>query len=460
MKRILFYAYALLMFNAYASFAQPVRSPNLYLKGIVGKPTITPTSLNDYAVDWKAKTIYRSASTSSTSLNKWVTETDTNVYRFFFPPVIQGAKGDKGDAGVCPPCPVSGGTQSQSIYHIISNGIDDAPAIQRAVDSSYITGRSIHLDGVLKMSHGIKFKKDHNLIHVYGLAKLVATNTNTWTFFYSDVPASVSEAEGVYAFRKILFENLVLQGQGTQSGFDMHASEGAKYETVWCYDMQDAALLTFSLRPRVIGFEVNNSVRGLTIQSGAGKYLNATSSNSCSNGATVQDFRAYAGIKGKVGIRIVDASNVEVNGFTLEGGAFDIGMDYNNTSGTSTGLQASRGHFEGLRCTTAVINIRSGTSVHTLDHLNFIKPSIFVRMETASGYPFVNISNIANQRILFNGTDKIFTTTGGASWKFSQCDEPFRSASEITKMFNGVISEGCGIGSGANRFCITDHINR
>ena len=106
---------------------------------------------------------------------------------------IQGPKGDKGDTGNCTGCPSSGAANVPVIY-VTTNGVDDADAIQRAVDSSYVNGKNIVLVGFLKLSHGIKIKKDHHFLKISGWAKLYATNTNAWTFFYSDLPTNNGEA--------------------------------------------------------------------------------------------------------------------------------------------------------------------------------------------------------------------------------------------------------------------------
>ncbi len=469
MKKLL---YLLLLIPALC-FSQPVRSPNLYLKGVVGKPTITPTSLNDFAVDFYNKVIYRSASTSSTSTNKWVVESDTNIRKVFFPALasqgpqgIQGPQGPvgltgpAGKDGVCPPC---AGTSSSDIYHIITNGIDDTPAIQRAVDSSYRTGREVFIDGFAKMSGGIKIAKDQSIIIRGTLAKITATNTGTWTFFYSDAPATVQEAEGVYAFRKVKFIDIVLQGQGTQNAYDLHASEGARYEGLWAYDMQTAYNLTFSLRSRVIQCEANNCVDGLVIQSGVGRYVNNTgntTSTSCSNGVTVEDFRAYGGANSNTGIKVLDASLVSVNGFVAEGQKFNIGYDYQAMSSTSTGLNLTRMHLETkYPCTVSAIKIRSSTMSHVIDFPNLIKPSTLVSVDNAGGYPQINIKNVSNQRLFWDGTTPVFNNGSGSSWKFSNCDNPI-NATDIVKMFMQTIAIGCGTGAGANKVCIDNQINR
>jgi len=450
----------LLFLFPFISLAQPVRHPDMFWKGVDGKPTTTPPTLNSFAVDWKLKQVWRSNSTVSTNLNKWVIEADTNINRFFFPVQIKGDKGDPGTPGkdgVCPPC---NGTATTDIYHIITNGVDDTPAIQRAVDSSYRTGREVFIDGFAKMSAGIKIKKDQSIVIRGTTAKITATNTGTWTFFYSDAPANVAEAEGVYAFRKIKFIDMVLNGQGTQSGFDLHATEGASYERIWCYDMREGINLTFALRTRVIQCESNTSNDGLIIQSGVNRYPNATTSNSCSNGVTVEDYRAFAGNNTNTGIKNYDASLTRIDGLVLEGFKFNIGLDHQSMSSTSTGLNVTRVHFESAQpATVSAIKIRSSTMSHIIDQPNLIKPSVFVTVDNAGGYPQINIKNISNQRLYFNGTTPVFSNGSGSSWKFSNCDNPINTT-DLQKMFTNTISQGCGTGAGANKWCIDSPINR
>ena len=397
--------------------------------------------------------------------NKWVENTGLGKMTKGDP----GPAGAPGRDGVCPSCPpTSGGGGSGStpnIYYIVTNGVDDQPAIQRAVDSSYVTGRSITLDGKLKLSKGVRIQKDHRYLNIKGMAELEATNENIWTFFYSDPPQNVTEAESIYAFRKINFEHLILKGKNKkQNGFDLHATEGAIYYHIWCYDLNTAINISFGLRNWVNFCEVNCCVDGVLVQSGAGRYIDNTgntTSTSCSNGTVIDNLRAYGCENvSNVGLKIYDASLVKVDGLVVEGHQFNIGLDENNTSSTSTGLNAERIHFEcRLPAKVAVIKIRSSTAIHTINRPNFIKPSTYVLTESV-GYPFVNIMNAENQRIYWDGASKIFSSGSGTSWKFTQCDEPFHTQSNISKMFDRVMNQGCGIGSGANSWCAEDPVNR
>lgn len=453
-----------------------------YLKGTIGKPTFVSQTIGAHCPDYWAKQVWRATSKTTA---QWVVETDTNIIYQYFPKVLMGPPGKDGKDGigipgpqgpigltgpagrdgVCPNCPpVTPGNTAPNIYHIVSNGVDDQPAVQRAVDSSYVTGRNIITDGKLKFSKGVKVQKDHRYLSIKGMSEWEATNENVWTFLYSDPPQNVAEAESVYAFRKVNIEHIIIKGKNKkQNGIDLHATEGAIYNHIWCYDLNKAIDVCFGLRTEVNMCEVNCCVDGLLIQSGVGRYVdntNNTTSTSCSNGTVVNNFRAVGCENvSNVGLRILDASLTKVDGAVVEGHQFNIGLDYNNTSSTSTGLNSERIHFEcRLPAKVAVIKIRSSTAIHTINRPNFIKPSIYVLTESI-GYPFVNIANVENQRVLFDGTNKIFSSGPGTSWKFTQCDLPF-SLSNAPKMFTTSLNYGCGVGAGANVYCIESPINR
>ena len=371
---------------------------------------------------------------------------------------IQGPKGDKGDTGNCTGCPSSGAANVPVIY-VTTNGVDDADAIQRAVDSSYVNGKNIVLVGYLKMSHGVKIKNNHHFLSISGWARLTATGTQPFTFFYSDAPANNGEAEGVMTFRRISFSKIEIWGQGqSQTGYDIFASEGVEYSYLWGYDLKRHIDLTFALRSYVLMCESNGCIDGTYIRSGAGRYSGATNSNSCSNGTRVILHRAYAANNTNTGISVSDASNVILDAPILEGGKFNMGIEYNAMSTTSTGLQVNNLHYEAaFPATIGVVSIRSSTMSHYITHPAFGKQSIYVKLDNGGvGYPNVTIDGISSNRIYWNGTDKIFYNTSG-NWTFSDCDDPMRQASELTKMFTGTPVQQ---GSGPNSFRITNPINR
>jgi hypothetical protein len=371
---------------------------------------------------------------------------------------IQGPKGDKGDTGNCTGCPSSGAANVPVIY-VTTNGVDDADAIQRAVDSSYVNGKNIVLVGYLKMSHGVKIKNNHHFLSVSGWARLTATGTQPFTFFYSDPPANNGEAEGVMTFRRISFNKIEIWGQGqTQTGYDIYASEGVDYSFLWGYDLKRHIDLTFALRSWVVMCENNGCIDGLYVRSGAGRYNGATNSNSCSNGTRIILNRTYAAMNTNTGISISDASNVITDAPIFEGGKFNIALEYNAMSTTSTGLQSNNIHYEAAYpATTAVVKIRSSTMSHYITHPAFGKQSTYVLLDNGgAGYPNVTIEGISSNRIFWDGVNKIFNNNNG-NWTFSDNDDPLRSRTEIKKMFAGTpVVEG----SGPNSFRLTNEINR
>jgi hypothetical protein len=479
-----------------------------YLKGTTGKPTWTPANNNSYAPDYKVKQLWKYNKTNNT----WAVESDTNVIKLYFPSGIkgdkgdtgaqgiqgvpgvgiqgvagpagsqgiqgpqgipgvgikgdkgdpgvgiQGPKGDKGDTGNCMGCPSSGAANVPVIY-VTTNGVDDADAIQRAVDSSYVNGKNIVLVGYLKMSHGVKIKNNHHFLSISGWARLTATGTQAFTFFYSDPPANNGEAEGVMTMRRISFNKIEIWGQGqTQTGYDIFASEGVEYSYLWGYDLKTHLDLTFALRSNVLMCEDNGCINGKVVRSGAGRYPGATNSNSCSNGTRITLSRTYAAMNTNTGISVSDASNVILDAPILEGGKFNMGIEYNAMSTTSTGLQVNNLHYEAAYpATIGVVSIRSSTMSHYITHPAFGKQSIYVKLDNGGvGYPNVTIDGISSNRIYWNGTDKIFNNTSG-NWTFSDCDDPMRSRTEIKKMFAGTpVQEG----SGPNSFRLTNEINR
>jgi hypothetical protein len=373
---------------------------------------------------------------------------------------IQGPKGDKGDQGIQgPPGSGGGGSASLPFIYVVPNNVDDTANIQAAINDSYVSGRALYLAGKYRLSSGIKIQKDHRYLEIKGWAQLYAINTNAWTFFYTDLPTSNGEAEGVMTMRRLKFSNLVLYGNSqAQTGFDIMATEAAVYEYIWCYDMKLGLNVSFGLRTKIDFCEMNACIDGVKVISGAGRWTGATNSNSCSNGTLISYLRTYNAVNTNVALEVSDASNVEINYFVIEGGKVNIGLLYNAMSTTSTGLNVRKIHYECAQVAgTAVVKIRSSTMNHAIIEPAFGKQSIYVMVDNGGvGYPNVTISDISSNRIYWNGVDKIFHNTGG-NWTFSNCDDPMRQASELQKMFTGTPVQQ---GSGPNSFRITNPINR
>lgn len=370
----------------------------------------------------------------------------------------QGPKGDTGPQG--PPGPAGDGSTVLPFIYVEANGVDDTANIQAAVNQSYINGKSIRLAGVYRFSSGVVIAKDHKYLDISGWAELRAINNNEFTFFYSPTPVDTDEAEGIYTQRKISFNNLVFKGlSNKQTAIDIFATEGATYNHIWCYDLKRGLDLTFALRNDVNFCEATNCTDGIILRSGSGRWGNATTSNSCSNGTVLRSPRVYGSATSSVtGIGIYDTSNVEVLNPIIEGFKFsNAGIDWQSMSSTSTGAYIFKPHFECAQFCNAIL-VRSSTMTHIIEAPNFIKPGVYISVSGA-GYPQVNVRDVTNGRVYFDGTTKIFKHFAGTSWKFTNCDNPF-TASNIPLMIDGSVSQGCGTGAGANKWCIENPPNR
>lgn len=429
----------------------PMKPVREWVNQTTEPPNFTSGTLGDIAIYTGSKSVYEYYKSSGTpNSTRWRKITDQATIDFYCNKATgtQGPKGDTGATGpagrdgVCPNCPPLGnggsGSFNSPFYYVNTNGVDDAATLQMFIDSSYITGKNIFLVSNLKMSRGVKIAKDHKRLSVEGWAEITSTNTGAWTFFYSDVPANTGEAEGVYTMRRLNFSKIILKGQGqAQTGFDLMASEGANYEFIWGYDMKCVINVTFGLRTRLDYIEANGSIDGIKIISGVGRWANATNSNSCSNGCTINSYRCYAAQNTNTALIIESASNTVINYIVIEGFKVNIGIQYDAMSTTSTGLECNNIHYECAQVAgVAVIKIRSSTMSHYINAPAFGKQSVFVMVEAVSGYPNVTLSNISSNRIYWNGVDKIFNNSGG-NWTFQNCDDPLRSTDELKKMFAG-----------------------
>lgn len=383
----------------------------------------------------------------------------------------QGVKGDKGDTGatgpagppgVCPPCPPSGGAFPFNI--IVATTSDNQPAIQAAVNETYSSGKPIYIIGNdVPMASGVNIPNNIKTLVIYGWATLRATNTGSWSFFYSDLPTNTAQAEGVYTNRRLSFYNLIFKGNGkNQTGFDLMAGEGILYDHCWFYSCKVGINATFQMRSQANYCEYNNCTDGLVIQSGVGRWADAGSSTTCSNGFSAVYNRGYGGndLSNNSFITVKDASSITIDHPVCEGWKYNVGIDINCTSTTSNGPIIIAPHFECAQpCGTAFIKYRAASLTLTITNPMLIKPSIYVLVESVSSYPSVIFDGIQSNRVAWSSGQKIFTSNGG-SWTFTHCDDPFRSATNVASMFTGTITQGCGVGVGANRFCLEDPIPR
>jgi hypothetical protein len=480
----------------------PMKPTREWLNTAVGAPAFTSGSIGDISIDTKNKTVWEYYKSSGSPVStRWRQVTDQATVDFYVN-TATGVKGDQGVQGLpgqsatvligtTQTLPAgsaatvtntgtatnavlnfgipkgadgsggSGGSGSSTWLPFITvqpNNVDDADNLQRAVDEAYINGKQIILAGVYKLSHGIKVQKDHKYLSVTGWAELVAINQNAWTFFYSDLPSDNAQAEGIYTMRRIKFSNLVFKGQAQkQNAFDLMASEGVEYSFIWGYELNTLNTASFALRNFFNYNEANGCLDGIKLISGEGRWPNATASNSCSNGATINSFRAYTAMNTNTAITVKDVSNTVIDYPVIEGFKVNIGIDYNSTSNTSTGADIRRLHYECANpATTAVVKLRSSTMNHYISAPAFGKQSIFVKLEAPSGYPNVTISHISSNKLYWDGINKIFNNSGG-NWTFEDCDDPMRQTSELQKMFAGTPVTTNG---GPNSVRITLPINR
>lgn len=357
------------------------------------------------------------------------------------------------------PPPTQPPTTSVGMITLMPSGGDDSIQWQNAINTSYSTGQGIFAYGSFRFAKGVKIAKDHKFLNVIGWFEIIPT-ANDITLFYSDIPTDTAEAESIYTTRKLSFSNFVLRGNGTQTGFDLFATEGTKYDHVWGYDLKRHIDVTFGLRTEINSCEATNCIDGIIVRSGVGRWANATTSNSCSNGTRLISPRVYGHQSlSQTGIGIYDASNVEVINPVIEGFKFNVaGIDWQSMSPTSTGAYIFKPHFECANTCTAV-KLRSSTMTHVIEAPNFIKPGTHIHISVGGGYPQINVKDSSNQKIFFDGTTPVFKHEPGASWKFTNCDNPINSV-DLPKMFSGTISQGCGVGAGANKFCIENPPNR
>lgn len=362
-------------------------------------------------------------------------------------------QGDKGEPGTN----TGGGTSvgSPGRIYVTPNGSDDTANLQAALNEQKTTGKKIELAGTYKISSGLTIAPDHLYTNIEGWAKIQAINQNAFTFFSSPTPTDTAQAEGQYTQRKIKMSNLVLQGWGKQqTGIDLFAWEGAKFEQIWGGEMKRFMDVTFGLRTIIEECEANGCTDGFIVRSGVGRWANATTSNSCSNGTTLSHCRVYCGGT-NIGIGVYDASGCVIDYPVVEGGSVNRGIDYASLSPTSTGLKLYRYHFEcNGTVSDAQVVIRSSTMTHVLDAPQFGVNGTAVRVE-GGGYPQIVIRDISSGR--FPAAPNRLKHMAGASWQFENCDDPLRTfASVLTNFDQGGVAmrEACGFNAGANAICV------
>lgn len=348
-----------------------------------------------------------------------------------------GQKGDKGDTGapgkdgVCPTCPPSSGGGALPINFVIDNGSDNKAQLQAAIDNSYITGKQIWILGLtFPMSGGVIVPKDMKYLYIDGTAKLTAINSNPFTFISSPVPVNRKEAEDVYTNRKIIIQNIGFEGiNDMQTGIDLMCTEGAIFFNIEGKNMKLILDNTFGLRSDIRNVEGVHCYDGVKVQSGIGRYPDATIENAAPNGTIITNFRWVADATSNVAVLIKDCSGCKIDYITIEGDKTNIGIDWDCISPSATGALVDIIHFEGAQpCGTALIRIKSSSMMHNISNLNTIKPSVYVEaIPTSSGNPDIQIWNTSNQRVFFNGSP-VFKTQKGVVWTFNRTDNPLTTA--------------------------------
>lgn len=390
----------------------------------------------------------------------------------------QGPKGDKGDTGATGPqgpAGSGGGGSTVIVYSglfpfiiVTSNGTDDSDTWQRAIDSAYVNHKPIHAVSNTIFSRTINVPKNIQSLVVFGNGTEMRAKTNaTFTFFAKPLPASVAEAEQVYTFSFIRFQDIIFKGNGQkQIGINMYAGGGHTYSKILGYSMLTPIQLMFSMNAMLTQCEAINCVYGFPLLSGMGFEVfapipTATNANSSSNKTTFYHCRVVGAPdqSSKYAYVVNDASGVSINDATIEGHYFSVaGIYWNSTANTADGAVINSPHIEVANpCPKGFIYLRSGTSMHNIDYAGTGKAGILVYVETPGvGFPQIKMSNIGSNKVKLN-QGKVFHQAAGASWVFDYVDDPFTDANVLAAFEGSSISAGCS--GGANKFCIK-RVNR
>ena len=387
------------------------------------------------------------------------------------PQGIQGIQGETGPAGPQgPPGPSGGSTGPGNFITVEPNGTDDTLNLQAAIDLAFVTMKTIKLAGVYRVSKALVVPKNIPFLHVQGWAELRAINSNTWSFFYSPVPANNAEAEGQYTFRRIIIENLKFVGNNwAQTAIDIQSTEGVTVQHLWGYDLKLGIHAPFWLRGMIYKTEWNGCIEGIRLIDGEGLWQNATGANSCPNGTSMIDNRVYCKTNTTTAVTVANGSNIDINGLVVEGNTCGIGLYYKSTSTTATGLRLKRFHFECINGTSdSQIVIRSSTRTHILDAPLFYfgpawtaRKGWFLRLE-GSGYKQVQFINYDSGKFYDGSKGPVIQHENGTSYKFVNCDDPLRNFNTVKSLFQSSVNlnQACGTNAGANAICLENPINR
>jgi hypothetical protein len=437
---------------------------------IVGQPTFAATAVNDLSVDPVNQKVweYFTNSTTVSPTNRWRLVTDTAITNRYF-----GLKGEKGDNGVCPTCPpTSGGGTINSIQFpfiiVISNKVDDTAQLQAAIDSSKVNWKTIWLNGVYRVSNTLWVAREHIFLDIRGYAELRAINSNKFTILMSPAPPNNSDAEGAYTNRRISIDKIHFRGvNNAQSGINFQSSLGVSITECYGWELDIFITMPFSLRGKIDHCEANGCRVGFVITTGEGRWPNAGSSTSCSNGAIFTNNRVYCQSYTDTAVIMVDASHLQMRNNVVEGHSTKVGLYYKSTSTTADGANLYDWHFELINgATDAQVIIRSSTRTHILDRVYFyFNPNWttpvgkFLKLE-GGGYKQIQFVNYASGKFYDGSKGPMIQHEAGTSYKFVNCDDPLRNTTTIRSLFTASLNQACGINAGANTFCIENPPNR
>jgi hypothetical protein len=445
--------------------------------GANGKPTWAATGVNDLAIDYVNEQVweYYTKSTTIAVTDRWRVVTDTITTNAYFG--IKGDKGDKGDRGtdgVCPSCPPTSGGWNASMFPfiiVVPNGVDDTQQLQRALDSSRVTMKSIPLFGTYKMSSGLIVAREHTFLNITGHARLVAINSNKWTFISSPLPPNNGDAEGAYTNRRINISMLHFYGMNNaQSGINLQSSLGIEISHCYGWGLNTFIEMPFGLRGKIDMCEANGCRVGFVITSGVNRWQGAGSSTSCSNGAIFTNNRVYCQSWTDTAVIMVDASHLQMRNNVIEGHSAKVGLYYNSTSPTADGANLYDWHFELINGTTdAQLIIRSSTRTHILDRVYFYTNPAWTTMKgwhlklEGGGYKQIDFVNYSSGKSYDGSKGASIAHDAGTNYNFINCDDPLRNQTTVKSLFNANINYSCGTTAGtrgANTFCFQNPINR
>lgn len=457
MKKLLF----LLLFPL-LSIAQP-RSGNLYLRSVSGKPTITPTAVNDYAVDWKAKVVYRATSTTATV--KWVQETDTNVVNFF---LKQGQKGDTGNTGaqgiqgipgkdgkdgVCPSCPPSGGTMTLPFIIVIGTGNDDTQ-VNAAITENRLTRKSIWFSG--NVSTGtINLPFDPVELAMFGYGCTWTAKSGTTSLIKRVTPTDNTQAN-IMTGARFTIKGFRFNGSTSMTCLDLGPSYNSTIEENFFTGWGTGIYNRFSLNCLIQHNEFY-CLRGDVAD--YGNWTGATNYNSQSNN-TYRFFNRYRLMTGAT----VASASYAASGCKYLGNIFEwdkglklVESDFKMSTVVKDPVDANGNHVEclngnaGANSGEAYFFIK-GVGIAKIDHYYGQYAGCMVNADGRPGQLQVIVSGVVWTVVPSDG--KLFYNAGNTYWIFRDNDNgSLNNPSALSGLFAGTpVTECTGWNCGYNKW--------